>query len=68
MINMGDDVVRILESHTLPIKDCHVLESFTVYRGASGSLDRNAVIYDVHQATVVLRATKWSRPSMGYEN
>ena len=43
--------------HTLSIKDCHVLESFTpaFYRVATGSLDRSVVIYDVHQATVVLR-------------
>ena len=43
--------------HTLSIKDCHVLESITpaFYRVATGSLDRSVVIYDVHQATVVLR-------------
>ena len=42
--------------HTLPIKDCHVLESFTpaFYRVATSSLDRSVVIYDIHQATVVL--------------
>ena len=41
----------------LSIKDCHVLESFTpaFYRVATGSLDRSVVIYDIHQATVVLR-------------
>jgi WD40 repeat protein len=43
--------------HTLPIKYCHVLESFAFasYRVATGSLDRSVVIYDVHQATIVLR-------------
>ena len=41
----------------LPIKDCHVLESFTpaFYRVATDSLDRSVVIYDIHQSTVVLR-------------
>ena len=32
-----------------------MLESFTCLRVVTGSLDRSVVIYDVHQATVVLR-------------
>ena len=34
-----------------------MLESFTpaFYRVATGSLDRSVVIYDIHQATVVLK-------------
>ena len=48
-------MTRSWSPHTLPIKDCHVLESFTCLRVATGSLDRSVVIYDIHQATVVLR-------------
>ena len=48
---------RSWSPHKLSVKDCRVLESFTpaFYRVATGSLDRSVVIYDVHQATVVLR-------------
>ena len=47
---------RFWSPHILPIKDWHVLESFTCLRVATtGSLGRSVVIYDVYQATVVLR-------------
>jgi len=48
-------MIRSWSPHTLPIKGCQVLESFTSLRVVTGSLDRSVAIYDVHQASIVLR-------------